>query len=124
MANTVEVPFLNPQTLMGRVGREITASSRINIKHTRAPHRFTGRVKSDEGSCVGRGRNVVIKKVRKGTDRIVARITTNGRGEYSTRHRQGGAGRYYAVAQGQTFVEDIDETRCTRAQSGTKRFGR
>ena len=124
VANTVEVPFLNPQTLMGRVGQEITASSRINIKHTRAPHRFTGRVKSGEDSCVGGGRNVVIKKVRGGPDRTVARTKTNGRGEYSVRHRQGGAGRYYAVAQGQTFVEDLDETTCVRAQSGTKRFGR
>jgi len=109
---------------MERVGQEITASSRINIKHTRAPHRFAGRVKSGEQSCVGGGRRVVIKKVRRGPDRIVARTRTNGRGEYSARHRKGGAGRYYAVAQGQTFVEDIDETTCTRAQSATKRFGR
>ncbi len=73
---------------------------------------------------MGRGRNVVIKKVRNGPDRIVARTTTNGRGAYSARHTKGGAGRYYAVAQGQTFVEDLNETTCTRAQSGTKRFGR
>ena len=109
---------------MERVGQEITASSRINIKHTGAPHCFSGSMKSDEGTCVGEGRNVVIKKVRSGADRTVARTSTNESGKYSVGHTQGGAGNYYAVAQSQTFVEDLDEITCTRAQSTTKRFNK
>jgi len=123
VANTVEVPFLNPQTLMGRVGQEFTASSQVGIRHTGRPHRFQGSVWSKENRCE-RGRNIVIKKVRSGTDRTVARTTTNGRGQYFAKHNQGGAGRYYAVALGQTFVRDLDEITCTRAQSVTKRFGK
>jgi len=122
--NAVEFDHLNPQTAMQRLGREVTASSQINIKHTGKPHRFAGRVRSDEVSCVGAGRDVVIKKVRSGPDRTVARTTTNGRGEYSAKHNKGGAGRYYAVAQGQTFVEDLDQITCTRAQSPTQRFNK
>ena len=80
VANAVEIPFLNPQTLMERVGRQVTVSSQININHTATPHRFSGRVRSDEGACLGAGRNVVIKKVRSGSDRTVASTTTNGLG--------------------------------------------
>ena len=125
VANTVEKPFLNPQTLMERVGQQITASSQIGLRHSGSPHRFTGKVRSDEDACEGPGRNVMIKKVRSGKPNLtVASTTTNGQGQYSVKHNQGGAGRYYAVAQGQTFVDDIDEIRCTRAQSPTKRFGK
>jgi len=124
VANTVQLDFLNPQTLMERVGRQVTASSRISIKHSVRPHRFNGRVRSGEEACLGRGRNVVIRKVRNGPDRIVARTTTNGQGEYSVRHNKGGAGGYYAVARAQTFVEDLDEISCTMGRSATKRFGR
>ena len=124
VANTVELPYLNPQTLMERVGQQITASSKLNIRHSKSPHRFSGIVRSDEGACLGAGRNVVIRKVRNGSDRTVASTTTNGLGEYSVRHNVGGAGNYYAVAQAQTFVEDIDEITCTRAQSTTKRFNK
>jgi LVIVD repeat len=118
--------FLNPQTLMGRIGQEITASSRLNLLHRgQQPHRFSGTVKSAEGSCVA-GRNVVIKKVRSGPDRdrVVARDTTNAGGNYSAAHNQGGAGRYYAVAKDQTVMDGIDEITCLRAQSATKSFGR
>ena len=125
VANTVDKPFLNPQTLMERVGKRITASSRLNIKHTGKPHRFTGKVKSDLGRCV-RLRSVVIKKVRSGpgADRVIASTTTNGAGKYSVRHTNGGAGTYYAVAQVKTVSDGIDQTRCTKAESTAKPFGR
>jgi hypothetical protein len=125
VANAAEFDFLNPQTLMERVGKRLTASSRLNIKHTAKPHRFTGSVKSDLGRCV-RLRSVVIKKVRSGpgADRVIASTTTNGAGKYSVRHTNGGAGTYYAVAQGKTISDGIDQTRCTKAESAAKPFGR
>jgi hypothetical protein len=123
VANTAEFDFLNPQTLMERVGKQITAESRINIKHTFRPHRFKGSLKSDLGRCE-RLRSVVIKKVTSGPDRVIASTVTDGAGEYAVRHTTGGAGSYYAVAQTKTISDGIDQTSCTRAQSVTKTFRR
>jgi hypothetical protein len=51
VVNTVDKPFLQSPDPDGTRGERITASSRLNIKHTAKPHRFTGSVKSDLARC-------------------------------------------------------------------------
>jgi len=119
----IEFDFLNPQTQMETIGANIDSASRTNLKHSNKPHRFSGRVKSDDDRCVA-GRDVVVRKVRPGRDRVVASDTTNGRGQWSDRHDRGGAGRYYAVVRRDTVQDGIDTINCLRGRSGTKRFGR
>jgi len=119
----VEFDFLNPQTQMETIGANIDSASRTNLRHSRRPHRFFGSVKSDDNRCV-RGREVDVKKVRPGRDRLVASTTSGGGGRWSVRHNKGGAGRYYAVVRSRTVHDGIDTIRCRFARSGTKRFGR
>jgi hypothetical protein len=75
--------------------------------------------------CV-RLRSVVIKKVRSGSgaDRVTASTATDRTGEYTLPHTNGGARSFYAVAQGKTINQGINQTRCTKARSTTKTVGR
>jgi hypothetical protein len=58
-ADMVEFDFMNPQTQMQSIGQNVMGESRINIRHTGTPHRFSGSVKSSEDACV-ENRNVAI----------------------------------------------------------------
>jgi hypothetical protein len=93
--------------------------STVSIRHQASPHRFRGRVSSARGRC-RRGRRVVVKKVRRGPDRIVGRDLTNRRGRWSEPHNRGGEGRYYARAGRKAFTNTFGDTIiCRRARSST-----
>ena len=120
--DAVEFDFLNPQTQMQSIGQNVVGESRINIKHTGKPHRFSGSVKSAEDACVAQRNVSIFKRRNNGSTVNVGNTTTNNNGKYSLRHDQGGAGRYYAVARRQVVTEGINTTDCLRAQSTTKSF--
>jgi hypothetical protein len=115
---------LNPQTTEAAVPQNVVGESRINIKHTGRPHRFSGSVKSSEDACVEQ-RNVSVFKLRNnGSRRNVGNTTTNNDGKYRLAHTEGGEGDYYAVARRQVVSEGVVTTDCLRAQSTTKHFNR
>ncbi|MGH2699558.1 MAG: hypothetical protein ACRDJL_10245 [Actinomycetota bacterium] len=100
-----------------------TAESKTNLKHRARPHRFLGKVKSDDARCIS-GRKLVIKKVRRGKDRVVARTTSRGNGKWSAPHKRGGRGRYYAVVKRLMIQDGAGTIRCLGGRSSTKRFRR
>ncbi|MGH2694084.1 MAG: choice-of-anchor Q domain-containing protein [Actinomycetota bacterium] len=94
-------------------------ASSVSIRHQASPHRFKGRVRSARARC-RRERRVVVKKVRRGPDRTVARDLTNNRGRWSEPHLTGGEGRYYARARRKVFTNAFGDTIvCRRARSRT-----
>lgn len=101
----------------------VRVASTITIRHSNRPHRFKGRVRSERRRCRS-GRRVVVKKVRRGPDRTVARDTTNRRGKWAKAHRKGRRGRYYAIARRKTFSTPNANVVCRRARSRTIRARR
>lgn len=87
------------KNVRARPGGEKTPST-ISIRHRKHPHRFQGRVRSSDASCVS-GRNVVLKRVKRGRDRTIGTDVTNARGKYRIRHRKTRvAKRYYTKVRG------------------------
>jgi hypothetical protein len=83
---------------------------------------FRGRVSSTSDDCVGR-RLVLIKKVRRGPDRTVARDRTNNAGNFAARERRA-RGRFYAIVAAKTIETPTTITHCQRARSRTTRVRR
>lgn len=96
--NTVDSDTVTKNVVPGDGGGK--ADSRISIRHRTRPHRFTGRVRSSDASCVS-GRNVVLKRRRPGPDRTIGTDVTNAAGKYSIRHRKTRRAKtYYTRARG------------------------
>jgi hypothetical protein len=64
---------------------------------------------------------VLIRKVRRGRDRTVARDRTDNRGRFAAFERRAN-GRYYAVVAAKTIETQDLVTHCERGRSRTKRF--
>jgi hypothetical protein len=79
---------------------------------------FFGAVKS-ANKCEPR-REVVVRKVRKGTDRIVGRDTTNSKGKWRTEVADA-KGRYYAKVAKRIFTQGSTRVECGAAKSKTIR---
>lgn len=92
----------------------------IGIRHDFSPHRFVGRVSSAHFGCV-HSRPVVLKKVRSGADRVIARGRATDTGLWTFPHSDGGRGRYYAVARKITFGSEAAPIICLRDRSDTVR---
>ena len=105
------LPYLNPQTQMARVPQFIKSASSVTIKHNDSPHRFRGKVSSDDAGCSA-DRKVTIRKARDGRDRWIGAATTGAQGGYRVAHKRGGAGRYYAVVKKNTVSDGVDTTTC------------
>ncbi|MBA3289932.1 MAG: hypothetical protein H0U17_00380 [Actinobacteria bacterium] len=119
--SAVDLPFLNPQTQMERIPQQLSAASKVSLKHTNKPHRFKGEVSSARNGCKA-DRLVRIKKVRPGKSaRTVATTTTGNKGGFSVKHTKGGRGLYFAQAGKKVFAKDIHTITCTKAKSGNVR---
>lgn len=70
----------------GKVGSTVTLTRKLN-----------GKVRSSDPSCV-EGRKIVVKKVRRGRDRVVGRDVSERSGAYRVRARNL-KGRFYAIAK-------------------------
>lgn len=84
-------------------------ASSVSIRHDNRPHVFKGRVRSGPARC-RRGRQVVVKEVRRGRDATEGRDRTNRRGRWRERHNRFGAGRYYARVTRKTFTNQFGDT--------------
>ena len=81
---------------------------------------FRGQIDSDYEPCDS-NRSIVIRKVRRGPDRVVARDRTDGGGRFSARERNA-RGRFYATATAKSIIEpDGDQVDCRARRSGTIR---
>ena len=119
----VTFDHLNPQTQEVRIGDTLNFGTSSSFRHTNRPHAFRGKAASGDRRCAS-GRNVVVRKVRPGKDRVVARTKTGARGGWSAKHTKGGAGRYYAVLPARSFMDDLDSLTCRRAKTSTLKVSR
>jgi len=95
------------------------ATSTITFKYG-AKERARGRVSSSDSRCEDR-RNVVVKKVRRGRDKVVRRTFTDSSGAWKT----GGTlapGRYYAQAQRTQTTTSTGTFTCVKARSEVRRI--
>jgi hypothetical protein len=72
-------------TGVGPGGRRIRST--VNIRHRTGPHRFVGRVNSQDSACES-GRLVRVRRVRPGRDPVIGSDTTNANGRYRVNHRR------------------------------------
>ncbi|MGH2788054.1 MAG: hypothetical protein ACRDJV_09105 [Actinomycetota bacterium] len=91
-------------------GGATKVASKVNIKG-----RFKGKVRSAVKKC-RTGRKVVVKKIRRGPDRVKAKDRTNKRGLYKARNRKA-KGRFYAVAKRKKFTSGGSTIICKKAKS-------
>ena len=100
---------------------ETTCRSTITIAYDAGRNpKFTGKVGSAEPMCK-RGRDVTVKKVKRGADQTVGKGLTNIKGKYSVPARNG-KGRFYAkVSKETTQNDDGDRITCQAAKSRTIR---
>jgi hypothetical protein len=110
-ATAQDVPYMNPQTQLERPAQSTTSASSVTIAHSDSPHRFSGKVSSEDAGCVA-GRKVTVRKAQDGRDMWIGAATTGAQGGYNVAHKRGGAGRYYAVVQKSTVQDGIDTTTC------------
>ena len=97
--------------------------ARTDIRRFRYARRaFKGIVSSLASQCE-RNRPVLIKKVRRGPDRTIARRLSDGRGRFSAVKRRV-RGRFYAVAPPRTIETPTVITQCERGRSNTIRVRR
>ena len=98
-----------------------TCDSDVTIRYSDARNRFSGAVRSDENACE-RGRQVLLKKDRRGTrDRTVDSTLTTRRGTWKIGHRNP-EGRFYArVTQTSKRAANGGRVECNGARSRTIR---
>jgi len=133
--------FGSPQTVSALPGSSSTASptpspsesgsvihedvryvSEITIRYHRDLERFGGRVLSASEGCE-QNREVVLKKVRSGRDRVLRRGSTDHDGKWRFGGFEEPAGYYYAVARAQPDYTPDAYAFCHRAESELLRFG-
>ncbi|MGH2787109.1 MAG: hypothetical protein ACRDJV_04255 [Actinomycetota bacterium] len=112
------LPYFNSQTQEDVIAQRYRFASRLTLRYSGGA--FKGRLFSDRAECRD-GRNIKIKKRRRGPDRTVATATTDSTGRYAVPHRPLRKGTYYARASQKTFAEDVHTVVCAGARSNTIR---
>ena len=103
--------------------RVVRVPARASLRYADRAHAFEGRVRSTKPRC-RRGRRIVIKKVRRGPDRRIARDRTGRRGAWRRAARGDLRGRFYARARRKTFVRrNGDKVVCRPRRTRTIRTG-
>lgn len=115
-------PRLDPhKKIPVAVAQQQSCKSTITIGYQsgKAPQ-FTGKVGSQEPMCK-RARDVTVKKVKRGTDLVVGKATTNTKGNYRVPARRAN-GRFYAqVSKATVENDDGQRVTCQAARSRTIR---
>ncbi|MDQ4144791.1 MAG: hypothetical protein M3198_13825 [Actinomycetota bacterium] len=104
-------------------GGAARVESAVTIIYSQRANAFRGTVSSAEDRCE-RDRKVLVKKVRKGTNRLVASDLTGSQGRWRTGGFPSPRGRFYAVAKRKEITPPgvVNPTIiCVRARSATIR---
>jgi LVIVD repeat len=104
--NTMELPYLNPQTTMQRVPEPFDVESDVRTWYEPRPEKIKAEVTSEYSECEV-GREVAIRRIRAGkAPRTVAVKTTNALGRVQLKNEYRGA-KYFSVARTKQFTDQF-----------------
>ena len=98
-------------------GEPRNCSSKISLKYKTSSKEFSGKVTSQEDACET-GRQVKLKKKKKGRDRTVDTTVTNGGGSYDMQVARA-KGKYYTQTPLQRVPSNDGRVNCGAAKSAT-----
>jgi hypothetical protein len=115
--NTMELPYLNPQTTMQRVPEAFETESEVRTWYESRPQKIKAEVTSEYTECEA-GRQVAIRRIRAGkSPKTVAVKTTNAAGRVQLKNQWRGA-KYFSVARTKRFTDQFDNPgTCLMARS-------
>ncbi|HVF53459.1 MAG TPA: hypothetical protein VNC78_07585 [Actinomycetota bacterium] len=114
-ATTTRPPSPTATATSSPSGRQ-ECPSRISIFFRSKVEKLTGRVRSPQPACRA-DRKVSIKEERSGSDRTVARTTTDGEGNWKKKFPRPNKGRFYAKVRGKGITVSGASVFCKSARS-------